>query len=154
MEIGVGPVEKESEIGGGYPSQHRFYNTLVDGLKNQEMGESAKSLVAVEDPSMNAEGNIIRYKDIHMSPSKGNGVTGEIESEEEEGLSDNSLGLSAEVGEIEVRTIKQSNLNPPKSKGNLRGRKNRQRLLEEAGNMKGQTRLLRSGRDLFSPGQQ
>ncbi|XP_059074952.1 uncharacterized protein LOC131049015 [Cryptomeria japonica] len=93
-------------------------------------------------------------KDIHMSPSKDNGVIGELGSEEEEGLSDDSFGLSAEVGETEVRTIKQSNLNPPKSKGNLRGRKNRQRLLEEVDNMKGQTRLLRFGRDLFSPGQQ
>lgn len=90
-----------------------------------------------------------------MSPGKvDNGFSTELESDEEDGLSDDSLGLSAEIGETEVRTIKPTKTNPSKSKGNLRGRKNRQKLLEEARNMKGQTRLLRSRRDLFSPGQQ
>ncbi|XP_059070808.1 uncharacterized protein LOC131860412 [Cryptomeria japonica] len=109
MEVGFGLILKESEIGGGYPSQHRFYNTLVDGLKGQEMGESAKSLVAAEDSSVNADGNIIKFKDIHMSPSKGNGVAREMESEEEEGLSDNSLGLSAEA-KPEVICIQETKL--------------------------------------------
>ncbi|GLJ20083.1 hypothetical protein SUGI_0364500 [Cryptomeria japonica] len=59
LEVGVGLDEKVSEIGGGYPSQHRFYNTSADGLKYQEMGDSAKSLVVVEDLSANAKGNTI-----------------------------------------------------------------------------------------------
>ncbi|XP_059065362.1 uncharacterized protein LOC131857179 [Cryptomeria japonica] len=65
------------------------------------MGLSAKSLIVAEDLSDNVDGKTINFKDIHMSPSKVNGLAAEMESEEEEGFSDISLGLSTEIGETE-----------------------------------------------------
>ncbi|XP_059068386.1 uncharacterized protein LOC131858918 [Cryptomeria japonica] len=52
---------------------------------------------------------------------------------DEDELSDDSLELSVEVGETNTRTIKQTKSKPNKAaKGSMRGRKNRQKLLEEA----------------------
>ncbi|GLJ27386.1 hypothetical protein SUGI_0537490 [Cryptomeria japonica] len=95
----------------------------------------------------------VKFKDIHVSLAKeDNEKSMEMESGDEDDLSDDLLGMSVELGETDTRTIKQtkSKLNKA-TKGSMRGMKNRQKLLEEAGNVKGQTKLLISGRDLFSP---
>lgn len=66
----------------------------------------AKSSFVSNDLVGSVDGKAISFKDIHMSPSKVDGLSAELESEEEDGFSDDSLGLFAELGETEVGTIK------------------------------------------------
>lgn len=108
-EVDLVFLNNDFAVGRGIPSQHRFYSTSEIGLENLEKGLSVK-------PRGNQPTNIIAgsaedkgtcFKDIHMSLGKvDNGLLAQLESDEEDGLSDDSLGLSAELGETKFRTIK------------------------------------------------
>ncbi|GLJ50322.1 hypothetical protein SUGI_1072120 [Cryptomeria japonica] len=105
-EVSHGFILHDFAVGGGIPSQHKFFSE--SGLKGLEKGLSVKPLVNQNSDVIAGivEEKANSFKDIHTSPGKVDyGIPAELESDEEDGSSNDSLGLSAEVRETEVRTI-------------------------------------------------
>ncbi|GLJ50550.1 hypothetical protein SUGI_1076990 [Cryptomeria japonica] len=117
VKVDQGLCTHECAFGRGISSQHRFYSTSESGLEGLEKGLNVKPLVNQfsDDIAGSSEGKASSFKDIHMPLGKvHNGFPVELEFDEEDGLNDDSLGLSAEIGERDVRTIKQTKTNPSK----------------------------------------
>ncbi|GLJ47336.1 hypothetical protein SUGI_0999340 [Cryptomeria japonica] len=92
------PILKDCAVDGGFPTQH---NSSADGMKGQGTRLITKSPFVSDDLVGSVDGKVISFKDIHMSPGKVDGLSAKLESKEEDEFSDDSLGLSAELGEIE-----------------------------------------------------